>query len=212
MRSENSKGIGTKKWYQHIHVQFLSDDPTASARLVEGAFESLILQLSKKFPDLRGSDLLNDAVTDALMEYIKAPSNFDPSKRGLFGYLLMAAKRDLLNALSKKERRENREVSIDTVENNDFGGNIVSTQASLDCLIDANTTQKEIDKLFDNSEDKRMAWCILQGERSTEAYVDILGIHSLPVAEQQRVVKRNKDRIKKRIERFKEKLRGRDNQ
>ena len=199
MHSENKKGIGTRDWCRQIHTRLLSNDPTAPAELVEGVLNSLIGRLSKKFPDLYRSDLLYDAVTDALMEYIKTPSKFDPSKRGLFGYLLMAAKGDLLNTLDKMQRRGEKEIIVENVEVQELSRNNGLDLPAVEDRIDIRTVRQELEKLFDKPEDRGIAHLILQGERSTDAYADILGIESLPLDEQRRLVKRHKDRIKKRI-------------
>jgi hypothetical protein len=49
--------------------------------------------------------------------------------------------------------------------------------------------------------ERRVLALMLDGERSSAAYAQVLGITGLPAAEQEREVKRAKDRIKKRLER-----------
>lgn len=125
-------------------MRLLSNDPTASSELAHGVLDPLLNRLGKKFPDLRESDLLYDAVTDALMEYIKNPSKFDPSKRGLFGYLFMAAKGDLLNALSKKERHRKKEIITADVEFQELAGNSGLDTLDLETQIDKGINKMRI--------------------------------------------------------------------
>ena len=67
--------------------------------------------------------------------------------------------------------------------------------------------QDEIDELFDDPKDRRMVELILDGERSTEAFAAVLGLESLPIEQQRSEVKRNKDRLKKRLRDYGKRIR-----
>ena len=89
-------------WYKQIHQRLLRRDPTASAECAEGVIGPLTNKLEGRFPRLRESDLLADAVTDAVFSYLRRPEQYDPTRRGLLGFLGMAAEGDLKNALAKR--------------------------------------------------------------------------------------------------------------
>ena len=77
----------SEDWYREIHERLLAADPVAPTELAEAVWKSLVKELEKRHPRLRESDFLRDAASDALISYIKQPTQFDPAKRGLFGFL-----------------------------------------------------------------------------------------------------------------------------
>src|SRR5207249_9166294 len=101
--------MSSENWYREIHERLFAADPVAPTELAEGVWKPLFKELEKRHPRLRESDFLRDAASDALISYIKQPTQFDPAKRGLFGFLIMAAEGDLRNALAKTARRKRRE-------------------------------------------------------------------------------------------------------
>ncbi len=197
----------TKDWYLQIHSRLLEDDATAPAELVETVLEELTGKLGKKHPNLRGSEELADAVTDALFGYIKEPGKFDPSKSQLMSYLLMSANGDLLNILAKAGRR--KETLVDDVELDAPGGKEVVGDIKPEERFYTKRLKQEIDELFDDEKDKNIASLIIDGERSTDAFAEILDLNGLSDDEKRRRVKRHKDRIKKRLERYGDRIRER---
>ena len=133
------------------------------------------------------------------MSYLKHPQQYNPEKRGLFGYLVMSADGDLRNALAKQRRRSDREISLEEVELERVGGNREGENAS---NLDLSAMIGEIKNLFENPVDQRVLELIVEGERSTNVFAEALGLSHLPVFERRREVKRHKDRIKKRLERY----------
>ncbi len=193
------------EWYHSIHERLLASDPTAPAELAQNVLGTLIKRLSQKYFYLNDSDLIFDAVTDALMSYIKNPNQFDASKRGLPGYLHMAAEGDLKNALSKAKRIQEKEILSEDVELMVTGGNTYREPALEEVLERremADDLHSLLSTLFADPVDLRMANLILQGERSTQKFAELLGMQRLPVPECRRAVKREKDRVKKRMERY----------
>src|SRR5436305_1787912 len=152
----------TEAWLSQIHERLLAGDPTASAELMESMLEPLTRSLGKKYPALRESESLVDAVVDALVDYVKRPSQFDPTKRGLIGYLGMAAEGDLRNSLAKKKRK--REISLEDVEVELLRGNQEPGRYDADLV--SEEVRQEIEKLFDERLDKKLLDLILEGERS----------------------------------------------
>jgi hypothetical protein len=201
--------VPTEEWFSQIHKRLLAKDPIAPADLAENVLDGLINKLSSKYYYLNDPDIIVDSVSDALLSYIKNPEQFKPSKRGLLGYLQMAAEGDLKNALSKASRRHKKECVTDDVELTLLGGNI-----SLRKGYDQNETflsddEYKLEKLygtigtlFKDPKDLQMAELILKGERFTASFAKVLGLEKESITVQKCEVKRNKDRIKKRIERY----------
>ena len=201
--------MATESWYKQIHQRLLTRDPTASAECAEGVIGPLTKRLERRFPRLRESDLVADAVTDAVFSYLKRPEQYDPARRGLLGFLAMAAEGDLKNALAKRQRRREMEVSLDDVDLETVGGNRVVGPAEAAGEVDLDKIRSGVIALFDDPLDRQLAELVLEGERSMEVCARILGLEGLPIVEQRREVKRHKDRIKKRLERYGESIRRR---
>lgn len=191
----------SEDWYRGIHERLLAPDPVAPTELAEAVWEPLVMELEKRHPRLRASDFLRDAVTDALISYIKQPTQFDPAKRGLFGFLVMAAEGDLRNALAKTTRRKQREVSIEDVELAGGGGKERLEAPGLDTRLDVQRMRGKIGELFKDPRDREAVELLMEGERATEAYAKVWGLERLPAKDQARQVKRHKDRIKKMLDR-----------
>jgi RNA polymerase sigma-70 factor (ECF subfamily) len=189
-------------WYQKMHARLLADDVTAPAELAETMLDPLIAKLAKKYPGLHASELLVDAVTDALMNYIKNPAQFDPSKLSLPGFLKMAADRDLRNALAKLGRLRGREIFLEDVELVQEAGNNEVEADHRESRVLGQKIKNGLSKIFTDPKDLKLMELIFSGERETAVFAEILGIGNLPTETQRREVKRHKDRIKKRLERY----------
>ena len=188
-------------WYTDIHKRLCEGDSTASAELAEGVMEALVERLSYKYPNLSDTDLPFEAATDALMDYIKRPEQFDPTQRGLFGFLVMAAEGDLKNALARIDRRRDKEIQLEPVEVDELGGNTRNRTDELEGKIDSERMQDALDTLFDDPKDRAVVKLIMEGERATEVFAQVLELEALSEDQQRTEVKRNKDRIKKRLQR-----------
>jgi RNA polymerase sigma-70 factor (ECF subfamily) len=178
--------------------------------LAELVLDPLARKLRSRFPNLDDPALVDDAVADAVLNYAERPDQFDPSKRGLFGYLEMSAHGDLLNALAAVKRRRQRERSLDVVElpleQRNKASMTREPSATLeDHVISDLTSQRMIARVREAAEtpqDVKVLQLMIDGERSTERYAEVLGLQNLTAVQRRREVKRHKDRMKKRLERL----------
>jgi DNA-directed RNA polymerase specialized sigma24 family protein len=193
-------------WFVEIHQRLVAGDPVAASELSEEVWGPLIRTLADRNPRLRGTDFIEQAVSDALITYMKSPAQYDPQKRGLFGFLLMSAEGDLRNALSKAKRRRRHEVGLESVELATEPRKIPEDEIELSEEADA--VRRSLEALFADPSDRAAADLVLDEERSTAKYVQVWALESLPVNEQTREVKRRKDRIKKVLERQGKRLHG----
>ena len=189
-------------WQREIHERLLAGDVTAPAELAEALLEPLLQRLARKYPQLPDPNILYDAVTDALMSYIRCPAQFDPARRGLIGFLVMAADGDLRNALAKEKRRRQKEISREDVELGAAAGNSEVRAGNSETEPGREKLRQELPRIFTDPTDLAMVELIISGERTTAAFVEVLQLHHLPVEQQRREVKRHKDRLKKRLERY----------
>jgi RNA polymerase sigma-70 factor, ECF subfamily len=111
------------------------------------------------------------------------------------------------------EPTDQRDVPFDTVAEGEVARN---TRRDPDPVEAAEQSQKlrgEADLMerilntFTNPRDRELVRLILDGERKTTAYSAILGLQSLEMLEQRRVVKQHKDRLTQRLRRLGAKLR-----
>lgn len=196
----------TDAWYREIHERLLADDATAPAELAEVVLKEPVLQLliqrlRRDLPKLNDPDLLYDSIISALMNYLKRPVQFDPTKRSFIGFLAMAARGDLLNAL-RQRRHWKKEISLEDVELLSEAGNNRVGEETCQEGVDSQKMWEEVYKLFPELRDLEILKLIMAGERKTEAFAKVLEIESKSPEEQRREVKRHKDRIQKRLERY----------
>lgn len=191
-------------WGQEIHERLLRGDPTAPAQLVDDVLGWVVQALERRFPGLVDPTMVGDAATDAIIGYVKHPDRFDPTRRGLRGYLLMSAEGDLRNALAKAGRRP----ATEDVELLAAAGKIRIEAPDVVAEIDAERRREDLNRLFEEPRDRAMVALILDGERSTEAFASILGVQDLPIEAQRTEVKRHKDRLKKRLREYGRRIGG----
>lgn len=190
---------------QAIHQRLLARDPIAPAELVAAYLEPLIHGLQQRYPSVPDEHVIYDAVIDTLLDYSAHPSRFDPTRSPLLNYLRMSAHRDLLNALQKERRRQQRQQRVQQhlraapVELHSSDGNRGQeddTAAAVDEL------RQRMFEVVTDARDRQLLHLILAGERQTKHYAAVLGIQELDPVEQRRIVKRHKDRLKKQLERL----------
>ena len=186
----------------NIHKRLLDGDPTATVDIFNAVVPTLKGYLRGRFPDLAPSvdpDIYADAVFEALTDYFKNPRKFDQSKRGLMGYLRMAAYRDLQNLLAKERRHAKGRISLD----DDVVKRLSDGNSLAESVIDDLEAKRLLNELGKDMTppDRNLLSVMADGERDTDAAAQALGIAHLPTAERAREVKKAKDRIKKRIRR-----------
>jgi hypothetical protein len=180
-----------------LHDRLLKGDPTASARIFEALLEPLVDRLEFKWPRLDRRDIEEQAA-DSLISYITSPHRYDPSRASLLTYLTLDADGDLKNAYRSPRRR--REQLASDVEDPLFRRN-ETTDAEL-FAEDDRALFARLRVAFPSEADRQVIHLLLEGERSTAAYAEVLGIADLSPEERRAEVKRVKDRIKKKVGRL----------
>jgi len=201
----------SKDFGEQVHQRLLQGDPTAPSEVILAYLGPLTRRLRQRFPDVKDETLIQDAVTDALFRYVQSPGRFNPTKSSLSSYLTMAARGDLLNALARERRRSARQVPIETVAEAALPGNTLRGHEDVKALAEEGMTasplmQRVLEKVPD-PRDREMLKLMLAGERKTIRYAGLLQIEHRSEAEQRRIVKRHKDRLKKRLQRLGVRLR-----
>jgi len=195
-----------------LHSLIKSGDDLAFVKLCDLYLESTINKV-RQFNwqiHLNDSSLITEVVVDSFYSYLYNPDKFDYRKQTLERFLVIDAEGDLKNALAKKKREQNKieiikdEVEVDKQFGNSEMGKIKNLNTPIQIMIGKEAEEvlnAELKKHFDSARDIEMANLILARERDTSVYADVLEIAHLNFEEQQQEVKRNKDRIKKVLDR-----------
>jgi len=188
-----------KELGQALHRRLLTkQDGRVTAEIAEVFLPLLANALHRKFPNLPDPHQAETVAIDSLLRYFAQPEKFDPDKGSLIGYLYLAAYRDLLNLLKHSQkfvelhpRALEHEVSVAVGADN--------PEAHL--LEEASPiVQRALAKVTDPI-DRELVALMMDGVRETAAYAAVLGIADSPLREQEKIVKRHKDRLKKMLQR-----------
>lgn len=205
----NDEDLALNEKLLNLHARMLTGDVVAPSEVAELVLPVLTERLSKRHSAIFDPDLIDTAVTDALLNYFAHPDRYNPEESSLIGYLLMSANGDLLNLL-KPKRVERTSIQLDEdVELRDRYAEIpIESSVGVDDLNveDAvvarlSPVDSRIRELFSDPRDQELIAMMMDGIRETEEYAKVLGIDHLNYSEQQDIVKKHKDRIKKMITR-----------
>ncbi|MCY4579975.1 MAG: hypothetical protein OXD31_13150 [Chloroflexi bacterium] len=184
-----------------LHNRLLSHDPVATEELFTIVAPELEKHLRAWFPGLAvgvDPDIYLSAVYEALTDYFKNPSKYDPTRSGLMTYLRLACRRDMQNLLARESRHAAGRISLESVEFSLSDGNDVSERVA-DSL-DSKRLVADLTRGM-TSEERAVFSLMMEGERSTRVAAEAMNIGHLVYEEQAKRVKRVKDRIKKRMRR-----------
>lgn len=179
-----------------LHALMMLGDVTAPARIAEFFLPLIISRLSSSKID---QEMVDTAVADALLNYFKNPAQYNPGKLPLGKFLLMSARGDLKNMISRRTKDVERFGFTESVEL----GSSTSEQS------DEKRTKTKLPAILnvlDNETDKQIASLMYEGVRETVAYAAVLGISNRPPKDQARIVKQNKDRVIKSLQRKRKKI------
>lgn len=187
----------------HYHQRMCArGDPTAFAELAEELYTSLVQDVCRRAGHQADPIMVEEAVGEALLDYHDKPGSYDPERKSLHSYLVMAAYRDFQNAEARERRVVKHQVSLsdplfvelDIVGSQEMAG-------SIDGDIDAEELWAMIQELFPDPVEQQIVELIASHERSPGPYVQLLHLHDLSPDEQLRQVKRVKYRITRRLRR-----------
>jgi hypothetical protein len=188
-----------------LHLHLCDLNPAAVADVLQAYLDPLLAWLAAKYAGI-DPHFRQTAVHDALVTYVQSPQSYDPTRSDLAAYLRMAARWDLANLLKAESKHHQGRVAWAVVEEAVDGGNLFRGEDPSLQLERAEETQQWqafLETLIDTftEEERRVLHLMLAGERKTGVYAKALGLDDRPAPEQEREVKKVKDRIKKRLER-----------
>lgn len=193
-----SVSLPTPEQERDLHRRLLANDKTASADLAVAYHEAIILFLRQKNDARLSEDLFEDAAADTWESMCKSPASYDGSG-SLWSFLCRSAQCDLRNRLAAETRRRKRiscdesveQLPDDGIDLRDIAEEAVRVRETILPLVVEGLTDGERDCLE----------LYLDGEKKTSRFAAALGITGQSKEEQKLVVKRTKDKLKKRLER-----------
>lgn len=196
-----------------LHQRLLGSDPVAPSDLAAAYLDPLTDWLVEHNPRL-DPELCATAAEDAILALIKRPASYKPERQTLEVYLRMSAAGDLKNLLRSESRHRRRRANLEAVElSPTMRKYLQDDEADPARLLErweeeaAAAERVRLPAAVESSRSPKEAEVMrlmVHGERKTTAYAQALGIAHLPFEQQQREVKRVKDRLKKRLERARE--------
>lgn len=196
---------------RELHARLLADDPTAPADLALAYLDRLADWLIDHNPRVDPDDCAT-AAGDAILAVIKNPASYQSERQALEPYLRLSAVGDLKNMLRAERRHSRRRADLAAVELSSLAGKYLQdveadpariVERREEAALAASAIRPIPPAVRDRltPQEAEVLELLRQTERRTAAYAAILGLTDRPPAEQQREVKRVKDRLKKRLER-----------
>ena len=186
--------------WELVHCRILRGERDVVEEFVSEALPLLCRRMARRFPQTE-SEIVNDGVTDALLDYVRRPSSWVPAKGlSLYGFLHLAAWRNVCNLVHQRQRLCRLECPTDIVHEPYW----VSTSDSGFELLPGRDRRKilgQVLSLVHDATDRQVLRMQFDGERDSQRFAAALGLLDLPKARQRKEVKRAKDRIAKVIQR-----------
>lgn len=182
-----------------LHRQLCDENGprTATAEFAERFFPFLRCWLAERNPGL-DPDLYDEAAGEALVSLFKNPHAYKPTQGSLTAYLKMAAHGDLLNLLRREARHHRGRLPWEGVELDRSTGKYL--RGDEDELGAADAVLADMLAGM-TAEERRVFDLMRQGERRTVVFAAVLGLTGRSDKEQEKEVKKVKDRIKARLKR-----------
>lgn len=184
-----------------LHARALTGSSEALNDIGQMALPFLVCALRRRFPRVT-NDEIESAVDDALLDYMRRPTCFDPNRgTGLIGFLLCVAQHNLLDYVRREVRRRKAESAyLDRMS--------VLRSESWPSHEALGVIQRAMAMIRDPSDKDVLArW--LNGEDSLSLSIG-LGLDHLSICERRRRVHQTLERILKRLRRRSSELRKAD--
>jgi hypothetical protein len=189
-----------------LHARLVAGDPVASAELAEIVLPEIAVRLARRWPRARGTDQVHDAIVEVFMQYIRSPTRYDPARSTLVGWVQMQAHADLTNDYRSPTRSFHQQrvtlIPSDAVANSPSVRKLGLVSTDTYAAEEEHEILDQVMEAVADPVDRRLLALIVDGDTSTAAASEVLGICDRPVGEQRQLVKQNKDRLKAQIKRL----------
>lgn len=179
-----------------LHERVLQRQRVAPADVFQAFMEPIIDILAREVGCT--PEEAYDSAVDAIFAYTQEPERYEPRLGRLSTYLTRAAKNQALDRRRSAMARARREQEF---------AEVVELQARtpkevLETNVEAGLAVERLAQSLKDEGDRDALRLVLHGEKSTERLAEAFGLASLPRQELRLGVKRRRDRLMKRLERF----------
>lgn len=188
--------------------RLLDGDNRATAECCERYLPLLLANLGWVAVRPPDEHLIEDAVHRALVEFVTRPQGYDPARSPLLVFLRMIARRRLINLMQRERPHREHRASLELVDLSRHQWNDRQDAPDLPLADEDTDVEAAVDAQLDDPRDREAFRMIVDRVRKTREYAVVYGLTGLPVAEQQAMVKKHKDRLKQVMRRMGMKLRG----
>lgn len=186
-----------------FHERILArNDPLVWDQLATWLYPILVQDLRKRVHQGTDPVFVEASVGEAFLDYCRNPELYNPQLNSLRSFLLMAAERDLKNALALERRQTQYQVSLVSSYGTNEEQDIIDESQNLEAHIQGEELREYVLTTFTDPVDRSIAELILDGIRSSEPYINLLGLDGLSRSEQVKQVKNHKERIKRHLRRI----------
>jgi RNA polymerase sigma-70 factor (ECF subfamily) len=179
-----------------LHERVLAGDPLASVDVFAALMDPLCSALRG---DLSSTDdEAYDSAVDAVFKYLTDPTKFDRNRGRLSTYLMDIAKKraiDRLRSRTAAERRDDNYAKVVELRARN-PKDVIETEMLVHEL------WPRVEAAVPSEQDRTFLKLYLEGERSTAAFAEVLGITRLPRDEIRLKVKQHQDRLLKVLKRL----------
>lgn len=201
-----SSPIDRRRRWQQLHQRLLSgSSPTVTGEIVAELLPAMVKGLMREFPRVGDLHLIETAAEDALLFYFDHPAQFDPARSSLLTYLRMRARGYLLNSLGGQKSSQGGEKAVELAGSEAVYEVEAQNERDAEAALIEGESQAEImqklSEIITDPQDFAALALMLEGVRETSAFAVVLDIADRPLADQTKLVKQCKDRIKKAVQR-----------
>ncbi len=189
-----------------LHARLVAGDPVASAELAEIVLPEVAARLARRWPRARSTDQVHDAIVEVFVQYVRSPTRYDPARSTLVGWLQMQAHADLTNDYRSPTRSFHQQrvtlIPSDAVANSPSVRKLGLVNTDTYPSEEEHEILDQVMAAVADPVDRQLLALIVDGDTSTAAAAEVLGICDRSVGEQQQLVKQNKDRVKAQVKRL----------
>jgi RNA polymerase sigma-70 factor (ECF subfamily) len=179
-----------------LHQRVVAGDPVASADVFQAFMDPITEALCR---DLQCSeDDAHDSGIDAVLEYVEQPTRFSSGKGRLSTYLMDIAKKraiDRIRSSSSRQRRDEGYAAVVELQ-------AANPKETMEVAIEAKELWLKVEAAVPDERDRQAIGLILSGERSADAFAEVIGVTAASPLEVRRLVKQQRDRLVKVLERL----------
>jgi DNA-directed RNA polymerase specialized sigma24 family protein len=187
---------------EELHAELVAGDLRAASKIVEGALPIMVQLIRRLVQKLH--DGHEDACLEALLDYLQAPTAFEPGRAGLLTYLVNRAHSRARTAVRTQTRRQSYEQAFAI----NRGITVAEHTSGENDMLDLIHLQRLMDKygsvICPDPDDGEIFLLMAAGERFFPAYLEVLDLAD--TADNRAEVERRRERIRGRIRRLQPQL------